>query len=123
VHETWSRIGPVVPPSDPNEPERKLHRAHPFGLRGGPFFLAAIGVYLVLIGTLAGKPEAEAIATTPLGVVACVTAGVVTRAGSLQVDKGSVKAALAPVVDLDPGEWRCVRVWSRRRQRCAGSPS
>lgn len=98
----------AVPPArTPNEHDRqrKLHAAHLFALRAGPYFIAVVGAYLVLIGTLAGMPEAEAIATTVLGAIACVTAGVVTRADKVEVAERRVKASLTPIRDLDPGEW------------------
>ena len=86
-------------PSESND--RAPHLAHQVALRGTPYFLALLGLYLVLIGTLGGLSEAQAITVTVLGVIVCVAAGTITRADELKVSRDGVEAKMTPMLALD----------------------
>jgi hypothetical protein len=67
--------------------DRPVARLHVIALRASPFILWLLSLYLILVGTLGGKPEAESITMMVLGAVIAVTGAVITRAESLKFGK------------------------------------
>lgn len=87
-----------------SEDAGRVHRAHLWAVRAAPFFLALLGVWLVGVGTLGSRSEAQSIAAVVLGVVVAVAAATVTRADELKVSRDSVEARMTPLLALDRDE-------------------
>jgi hypothetical protein len=82
--------------------DRPVARLHVIALRAGPFILWLLSLYLILVGTLGGKPETESITMTVVGAVIAVTGAAITRAESLKVGKEGVEATMTSLLALDP---------------------